>query len=130
MLVHNGTNLPARETPLLVGASCWTADGEAVRDTAKGGAGAAEQDRDGIDSEVLFPPVFAPHVKNFNDRHADLALVAASIEAEPAVASAIGALTNSRRDWSASVYVRSPDDVAVVHGAAARILDTDPAVVR
>ena len=58
-LWHTGTNLTAGERLMRKGKSYWNSDGS--RSTGAGGAAQrlAEQDRDGIDAEVLFPPIFA-----------------------------------------------------------------------
>src|SRR5438094_39627 len=59
-LLHNGQNIAAGKRPVkLHNDSYWNPDG-----TPAPGAGPAEQrlreqDQDGIDAEVLFPPIFA-----------------------------------------------------------------------
>jgi predicted TIM-barrel fold metal-dependent hydrolase len=77
-MLHNGPNITGRGPIRFRHASYWKADG-----TPAEGAGDAcqrlrEQDEDGIDAEVLFPPVFA---SRFLEGIADPAVYAAMISA-------------------------------------------------
>ncbi|WP_261566564.1 amidohydrolase family protein [Frankia gtarii] len=75
-LWHTGTNLAAGAKPKRRGKSYWNEDG-----TRSTGAGDAvqrlrEQDRDGLDAEVLFPPIFAVEaLTGISDPEAYLAIV-------------------------------------------------------
>ena len=58
-LWHTGTNLTAGEQLMRRGKSYWAADGSRSTGAGDGAQRLREQDRDGIDAEVLFPPIFA-----------------------------------------------------------------------
>ena len=58
-LWHTGTNLTAGEKLKRKGKSYWNPDGTRVTGAGDARQRLGEQDRDGIDAEVLFPPIFA-----------------------------------------------------------------------
>jgi predicted TIM-barrel fold metal-dependent hydrolase len=57
-LVHNGQNLAAGRVVKLKGVSYWNSDGSPGPGTGDARQRLREQDQDGIDAEVLYPPVF------------------------------------------------------------------------
>lgn len=57
-LWHTGTNLTAGEPLKRKGKSYWNPDGTRVTGAGDGVQRLREQDRDGIDAEILFPPIF------------------------------------------------------------------------
>ncbi|MCB0993571.1 MAG: hypothetical protein KDB21_00670, partial [Acidimicrobiales bacterium] len=77
-LLHNGQNITGRGPVRFAGASYYRADG-----SPNDGAGDAvqrlrEQDEDGIDAEILFPPVFASRfIEGIADKEVYLSLVQA-----------------------------------------------------
>ena len=78
-LIHNGQNVAAGRPLKVMGGSYWEADGS-VPVTGSGRAlqRLAEQDHDGVDAEVLYPPVFISRfIENISDREAYLAMVRA-----------------------------------------------------
>jgi predicted TIM-barrel fold metal-dependent hydrolase len=58
-LWHTGTNLTAGEPLMRKGKSYWNPDGTRATGAGDGAQRLREQDRDGIDAEILFPPIFA-----------------------------------------------------------------------
>jgi predicted TIM-barrel fold metal-dependent hydrolase len=58
-LWHTGTNLTAGDQLMRRGKSYWNADGSRATGAGDGLQRLHEQDRDGIDAEILFPPIFA-----------------------------------------------------------------------
>jgi predicted TIM-barrel fold metal-dependent hydrolase len=77
-LVHNGQNLTAGGTLKLTGASYWDAEGRPAPGTGDPAQRLREQDADGIDAEVLYPPVFIGKlIEGLSDRRAYLAMVRA-----------------------------------------------------
>ena len=70
-LVHNGQNLAAGRPLEVHGASYFEEDGSPVPGTGDARQRLAEQDRDGIDAEVLYPPVLMSRfIENIEDREA------------------------------------------------------------
>ncbi len=77
-LIHNGQNLAAGRTVKLKGVSYWNADGSAGPGTGDARQRLREQDEDGIDAEVLYPPVFIGKlIEQISDKRAYLAMVRA-----------------------------------------------------
>ncbi|GLY26213.1 amidohydrolase family protein [Micromonospora sp. NBRC 101691] len=77
-LIHNGTNIAGGRMMKIIGASYWEEDGTPAPGTGSPAQRLREQDRDGIDAEVLFPPVFiGRYIENISDRDAYLAMVRA-----------------------------------------------------
>ena len=77
-MIHNGQNLAAGGTVRVKGASYWNADGSARPGTGDARQRLCEQDDDGIDAEVLYPPVFIGKlIEQLSDRKAYLAMVRA-----------------------------------------------------
>jgi predicted TIM-barrel fold metal-dependent hydrolase len=77
-LVHNGQNLAAGRPVRLKGASYWNADGSPAPGTGDARQRLREQDEDGIDAEVLYPPVFIGKlIEAISDRRAYVAMVRA-----------------------------------------------------
>jgi predicted TIM-barrel fold metal-dependent hydrolase len=77
-LIHNGQNLAAGRTVRVKGASYWNPDGSPGPGTGDGGQRLREQDQDGIDAEVLYPPVFIGKlIEGISDKKAYLAMVRA-----------------------------------------------------
>lgn len=77
-LIHNGQNLAAGRPLKVKGASYWNEDGTPVPGTGDARQRLAEQDRDGVDAEVLYPPVFISRfIENIEDREAYVAMVRA-----------------------------------------------------
>jgi predicted TIM-barrel fold metal-dependent hydrolase len=75
-LVHTGPNLTAGEPVQMRGKSYWKEDGS--RATGAGGPvqRLEEQDLDGVDAEILFPPIFVRDaLKGISDIEAYLAIV-------------------------------------------------------
>jgi predicted TIM-barrel fold metal-dependent hydrolase len=58
-MLHNGPNLTGRGPIRFRHASYWKADGSPVEGAGDARQRLREQDEDGLDAEVLFPPVFA-----------------------------------------------------------------------
>ena len=76
--IHNGQNLSAGGPVKVKGASYWNPDGSPAPGTGDGVQRLREQDRDGIDAEVLYPPVFIGKlIEALTDRGAYLAMVKA-----------------------------------------------------
>jgi len=77
-LIHNGQNVAAGRPLKVKGGSYWEADGTPVPGTGDARQRLEEQDRDGIDAEVLYPPVFISRfIENIEDGEAYLAMVRA-----------------------------------------------------
>jgi predicted TIM-barrel fold metal-dependent hydrolase len=77
-MIHNGQNVAAGRPLKVLGGSYWDPDGTPVPGTGDGAQRLREQDRDGIDAEVLFPPVFITRfIENIEDKDAYLAMVRA-----------------------------------------------------
>jgi len=77
-LIHNGQNVAAGRPLKVKGGSYWEPDGRPVPGTGSAEQRLAEQDLDGIDAEVLYPPVFITRfIENIEDREAYLAMVRA-----------------------------------------------------
>lgn len=77
-LVHNGTNIAGGRKMKILGASYWNEDGSPAPGTGGPLQRLREQDTDGVDAEVLFPPVFIGRfIENISDRAAYLAMVRA-----------------------------------------------------
>jgi predicted TIM-barrel fold metal-dependent hydrolase len=77
-LIHNGQNVAAGRPLVLKGGSYWLKDGSPVPGTGSAAQRLREQDLDGIDAEVLYPPVFISRfIENIEDREAYVAMVRA-----------------------------------------------------
>jgi predicted TIM-barrel fold metal-dependent hydrolase len=77
-MIHNGQNVAAGRPVKVLGGSYWEADGSPVPGTGGAAQRLQEQDLDGIDAEVLYPPVFISRfIENISDKEAYLAMVRA-----------------------------------------------------
>lgn len=77
-MIHNGQNLAAGRRVKVRGESYWNADGSPAAGTGDARQRLREQDLDGIDAEVLYPPVFISRfIEAISDRGAYLAMVRA-----------------------------------------------------
>jgi len=77
-LIHNGQNVAAGRPLKVKGGSYFEPDGSAVPGTGDARQRLTEQDRDGVDAEILFPPVFISRfIENIEDREAYVAMVRA-----------------------------------------------------
>ncbi|MGH2468017.1 MAG: amidohydrolase family protein, partial [Candidatus Limnocylindrales bacterium] len=77
-LIHNGQNVAAGRPLKVKGGSYYEPDGSAVPGTGGPEQRLREQDRDGLDAEVLYPPVFISRfIENIEGRDAYLAMVRA-----------------------------------------------------
>jgi predicted TIM-barrel fold metal-dependent hydrolase len=77
-IIHNGQNVSAGRPLKVLGQSYWNDDGTPVAGTGDAAQRLREQDFDGIDAEVLFPPVFiSRYIANIADKDAYLAMVRA-----------------------------------------------------
>ncbi len=78
-LIHNGQNVAAGRPLKVKGGSYWEDDGVTpVPGTGDARQRLAEQDLDGVDAEVLYPPVFITRfIENVEDREAYVAMVRA-----------------------------------------------------
>jgi len=78
-LIHNGQNVAAGRPLKVKGGSYWEADGVTpVPGTGDAAQRLREQDLDGVDAEVLYPPVFISRfIENIEDREAYVAMVRA-----------------------------------------------------
>jgi predicted TIM-barrel fold metal-dependent hydrolase len=77
-LIHNGQNVAAGRPLKVKGGSYWEPDGSPVPGTGDARQRLSEQDRDGIDAEVLYPPVFISRfIENIEDGEAYVAMVRA-----------------------------------------------------
>jgi uncharacterized protein len=77
-IIHNGQNVAAGRPVKVLGGSYWDEDGTPVPGTGDAAQRLREQDQDGIDAEVLYPPVFITRfIEHIDDREAYLAMVRA-----------------------------------------------------
>ena len=77
-IIHNGQNVSAGRPVKVLGQSYWNDDGSPVAGTGDAAQRLREQDFDGIDAEVLYPPVFiSRYIANIADKDAYLAMVRA-----------------------------------------------------
>ncbi len=78
-LIHNGQNVAAGRPLKVKGGSYWEPDGvTSVPGTGDAAQRLREQDLDGVDAEVLYPPVFISRfIENIEDREAYVAMVRA-----------------------------------------------------
>jgi uncharacterized protein len=78
-LIHNGQNVAAGRPLKVKGGSYWEQDGVTpVPGTGDAVQRLREQDLDGVDAEVLYPPVFISRfIENIEDREAYVAMVRA-----------------------------------------------------
>jgi predicted TIM-barrel fold metal-dependent hydrolase len=77
-IIHNGQNVSAGRPLKVLGQSYWNDDGTPVAGTGDASQRLREQDFDGIDAEVLYPPVFiSRYIENIADKDAYLAMVRA-----------------------------------------------------
>jgi predicted TIM-barrel fold metal-dependent hydrolase len=77
-MIHNGQNVAAGRPLKVLGGSYWDSDGRPVPGTGDAAQRLREQDQDGIDAEVLYPPVFISRfIENISDKEAYLAMVRA-----------------------------------------------------
>jgi predicted TIM-barrel fold metal-dependent hydrolase len=78
-LIHNGQNVAAGRPLKVKGGSYWEDDGVTpVPGTGDAAQRLCEQDLDGVDAEVLYPPVFISRfIENIEDREAYVAMVRA-----------------------------------------------------
>lgn len=77
-MIHNGQNVAAGRPLKVKGGSYWDPDGSPVPGTGDAVQRLEEQDRDGVDAEVLYPPVFISRfIENLSDKDAYLAMVRA-----------------------------------------------------
>ncbi len=77
-LIPNGQNITGRGPVKTSGGSYYKADGSAAEGAGDGKQRLREQDIDGIDAEVLFPPIFASRaIENISDKDVYRALIRA-----------------------------------------------------
>jgi len=77
-LIHNGQNVTSGRPVKVRGGSYWEEDGTPWPGTGDAAQRLREQDQDGIDAEVLYPPVFISRfIENIADREAYVAMVRA-----------------------------------------------------
>lgn len=77
-LIHNGQNVAAGRPVKVRNASYWDDDGTPIPGTGDAAQRLREQDLDGVDAEVLYPPVFISRfIENIDDREAYVAMVRA-----------------------------------------------------
>ena len=77
-LIPNGQNITGRGPVKTSGGSYYKADGSAAEGAGNAAQRLREQDLDGIDAEVLFPPVFASRaIENIADKDVYRALIRA-----------------------------------------------------
>ncbi|MEE2662481.1 MAG: amidohydrolase family protein [Myxococcota bacterium] len=77
-LVPNGQNITGRGPVKIRGGSYFKPDGSPAEGAGDGAQRLREQDEDGIDAEVLFPPIFASRmIESISDKEAYRALVRA-----------------------------------------------------
>jgi len=77
-MIHNGQNVAAGRPLKVLGGSYWEPDGSPVPGTGDAVQRLQEQDHDGLDAEVLYPPVFISRfIENISDKEAYLAMVRA-----------------------------------------------------
>lgn len=74
--MHTGQNVAGRGPVKFAHASYFNADGQPREGTGDAVSRLHEQDLDGIDAEVMYPPVFATRfINGIADREAYLAMV-------------------------------------------------------
>lgn len=77
-MIHNGQNVAGGRPLKVLGGSYWDPDGTPAPGTGDAAQRLREQDVDGIDAEVLYPPVFISRfIENISDKDAYLAMVRA-----------------------------------------------------
>ncbi|WP_144122619.1 amidohydrolase family protein [Catellatospora sichuanensis] len=77
-LIHNGTNIAGGRKMKIKGSSYWDEHGVSAPGTGGPEQRLREQDHDGIDAEVLYPPVFiGRYIENISDPEAYEAMVRA-----------------------------------------------------
>src|SRR5687767_11026674 len=77
-MIHNGQNVSAGRPLRVLGQSYWEPDGRPAPGTGSPQQRLQEQDADGIDAEILYPPVFITrYIENIADKDAYLAMVRA-----------------------------------------------------
>ena len=77
-LIHNGQNVTSGRPVKVRGGSYWEEDGTPWPGTGDAAQRLREQDQDGLDAEVLYPPVFISRfIENIADREAYVAMVRA-----------------------------------------------------
>ena len=77
-LLHNGTNITGGRVMRFRGESYFNSDGSPAPGAGTGVQRLKEQDQDGIDAEVLFPPIFATKfLEGIQDRGVYLSMVQA-----------------------------------------------------
>jgi len=77
-LIPNGQNITGRGPVKVRGGSYFKSDGSAAEGAGDGAQRLREQDEDGIDAEVLFPPVFASRaIEAISEKDAYRALIRA-----------------------------------------------------
>jgi predicted TIM-barrel fold metal-dependent hydrolase len=77
-MIHNGQNVSAGRAMKVLGQSYWLDDGTPAAGTGSPQQRLHEQDADGLDAEVLYPPVFITrYIENIADPEAYLAMVRA-----------------------------------------------------
>jgi predicted TIM-barrel fold metal-dependent hydrolase len=77
-LIHTGQNVSAGRALRVKGQSYWLADGTPAPGTGGPAQRLQEQDADGVDAELLYPPVFvSKFIENISDVDAYLAMVRA-----------------------------------------------------
>jgi predicted TIM-barrel fold metal-dependent hydrolase len=77
-VVANGVNLTGDRPMQFSNVSYWNADGTSIPGTGGPEQRLAEQDRDGTDAEVLYPPVFSfKFFENIKDRRVYIAMIRA-----------------------------------------------------
>jgi predicted TIM-barrel fold metal-dependent hydrolase len=77
-LIHNGQNVSAGRALRVKGQSYWLEDGTPAPGTGGPEQRLREQDADGLDAELLYPPVFvSKFIENISDPDAYLAMVRA-----------------------------------------------------
>jgi predicted TIM-barrel fold metal-dependent hydrolase len=77
-LLHNGQNITGRGPIKFKGGSYYKPDGSPAEGAGDARQRLREQDEDGIDAEVLFPPVFASRfIEGIRDREVYLSMVRA-----------------------------------------------------
>ncbi|MEE9284857.1 MAG: amidohydrolase family protein [Dehalococcoidia bacterium] len=77
-MLHNGQNITAGKPVRFRGGTYYNPDGSPAPGAGDGAQRLSEQDQDGIDCEVLFPPVFASRfLEGIKDREVYLSMVQA-----------------------------------------------------
>ncbi|HMG40537.1 MAG TPA: amidohydrolase family protein [Acidimicrobiales bacterium] len=77
-MIHNGQNVAGGRPLKVLGGSYWDDDGTPVPGTGDAAQRLREQDADGLDAEILYPPVFITRfIENVEDQDAYLAMVRA-----------------------------------------------------